>query len=156
MPSGHPMDKYAKEVIVNIYKWLIEEGPNQFNTSSLEEGGIYLKIAKMTKLDQKPISKIIREYYANNGRLSDSNISRPGRRKIYNAQPDISDEKLRNLQPLVHEAFEKIVEKDPQIWRKCVGHVKKIEVEYFEKYANCTAELPADGDPRYLCCQLRD
>jgi hypothetical protein len=53
MPSGHPMDKHAKEAIVNIYKWLIEEGPNQFNTSSLEEEGIYLKIAKMTKLDQK-------------------------------------------------------------------------------------------------------
>ncbi len=49
MPSGHPMDKYSKKMVLNIYNWLVQEGPNVFTVSGLTADGIFLRIAKMTK-----------------------------------------------------------------------------------------------------------
>ncbi len=56
MPSGNPMDKYSK----TMYNWLVEEGPNVFTVSGLAEDGLFLKIAKMKKLDQHTVSGLIR------------------------------------------------------------------------------------------------
>ena len=81
MPSGHPMDKYSKKMVLNIYNWLVEEGPNVFTVSGLAADGLFLKIAKMTKLDQHTVSGIIREY-ENCGQLLDSKRQRPGRKKF--------------------------------------------------------------------------
>ncbi len=81
MPSGHPIDKYTKEMVVSIYKWLVQKGPTQLNTSALAEGR-FTKIAEMTKISRHKISEIMREYERNNGRLNDSNCSRPGKKKL--------------------------------------------------------------------------
>ncbi len=30
VPSGHPMNKFGKKIVVNVNDWLEEEGPNEF------------------------------------------------------------------------------------------------------------------------------
>jgi hypothetical protein len=30
VPSGHPMNKFEKKIVVNVNDWLEEEGPNEF------------------------------------------------------------------------------------------------------------------------------
>ena len=47
----------------------------------LQSAGLFLKIAKMTELDQHTVSGIIREY-ENCGQLLDSKRQRPGRKKF--------------------------------------------------------------------------
>jgi hypothetical protein len=56
---------------------------------------------------------------------------------------------MRNLQPIVHDAFVRIIENDPNIWAKCVNHVKRIEDDYASRFAHAVA-LPANGDSRYI------
>ncbi len=56
---------------------------------------------------------------------------------------------MRNLQPIVRDAFVRIIENDPNIWAKCVNHVKRIEDDYALRFANAVA-LPANGDSRYI------
>ncbi len=44
MPSGLPMNKYEKEMVVSIYKWLLLKGPAQLSVTALSDG-LYTKIA---------------------------------------------------------------------------------------------------------------
>lgn len=53
------------------------------------------------------------------------------------------------MEPIVHDAFVRIIEKDPNLWEKCVNHVKRIEDEYASWFAY-SAALPDNGDTLHI------
>lgn len=75
MPSGHPMNRYEKEMVVSIYKWLSARETVISTTSTIQS------IAGMTQLNRKTISNILRQY-KKRGNVFDSNWRRPGRQKF--------------------------------------------------------------------------
>ena len=58
MPSGHSNDRFVKEMVVNAYKWLIQDGQREMKASVLAGSRIHY-VAKILKLHRTTVAAYI-------------------------------------------------------------------------------------------------